>query len=97
MTTLLTYKMGWVAKSSNNLFINEFNNVFNHVVLKYFCFYPFSSIISCYYDILIFSVSCCWFDWSRKIKTPFHEGIKCHNRLNGPLPLCHVGFKRWQM
>jgi hypothetical protein len=31
--------------------------------------------------MLISNISCYQFDWSQKIKTPFHERFKCHNQF----------------
>jgi hypothetical protein len=43
--------------------------------------YPFSCIVSGHQNVLIFSRFCSWFNWSHKVKTPFHKWFKCLNGL----------------
>jgi hypothetical protein len=79
MIVVVTYKMGEVAKSSNNLFVNKFSRAFSHIVSKCLYLYPFGGIIGGHYDILVSFIFCCRFDWSHEIKTPFHKRFKSHN------------------
>jgi hypothetical protein len=60
MATLITYKMGGIAKPNNNNCINKLNYAFTCVILKRLSFYPLSNIVCGYYNILIISIfGCC--------------------------------------
>jgi hypothetical protein len=62
MIALIAYRMGGVAKLSNSLFVNKFNDAFSSAFSKCLCLYPFSGIINGHYDISISFISCCQFD-----------------------------------
>ncbi len=70
----LSYNYGkWTSKFGQNIFIQEFSYNYCNIGFECLCIYPLSCIICNYYTIFVVSQSSCWFNWTYKIQTPFHE------------------------
>ncbi len=91
MVTLVTYKVSIVSKLNNDIFINEFDNIFCIVVSKCFSLYSLCGVISSHLDVLISHVSCYQFYVPIKSNLHFINSSKTIIDLNGPLPLHHMG------
>ncbi len=84
MAILITYKMGEITKSNNNICINKLSCGFTCVILKCFSFYPLNNIVCGYYNILIINIfgpiqSKPHFIKGSKVNTSFRELLLLHH------------------
>jgi hypothetical protein len=91
MVTLVTYKVSKATKFNNDIFINEFGNIFDDVISKCFSLYPLRGVISSNLDVLISYISCYRFDGPIKSNPHFINCLKAIIDLSDLSPLHHMG------
>ncbi len=67
MASLIINKVGGTPKPNYDVFINELNGVFCHVIPKCLSLHPLSHVINGYKNILITNSLTCGFNRSHKV------------------------------